>query len=340
MLAKPDLAQKRMYDMLNTRKANAGSGVADLAEKTEYPYLDMYCSDESGISVEHWCESWSVGMHRHAYYELMVVSRGSCRHIFQGVETLLIPGDAVIVPGHAAHGYALRGQISLYNCQFTPERLDARIQKKLPLAGLAARGDEQTDTDLTRPQEQLTQREQMHAAALPNYEANSSKQGVLHLSPVESTFVVSLMQHVLAAQQEGGEQGALMKQKYMEIILLELSRALAHQNQKYQVCSTANQKIIAQVLVEIEGNLTEPFDIEATARRYAFSPNYFRKLFKDITGLTPIQYLNRMRIIQACECIETQGMSIKEAAECVGLYDLNYFTRLFKKIVGCPPNKL
>lgn len=33
-------------------------------------------------------------------------------------------------------------------------------------------------------------------------------------------------------------------------------------------------------------------------------------------------------------------MPIREAAERVGIYDLNYFSRLFKKIMGCAPSKM
>lgn len=45
-------------------------------------------------------------------------------------------------------------------------------------------------------------------------------------------------------------------------------------------------------------------------------------------------------MIRACEGLESRRMSIKEAAEHVGIYDLNYFSRLFKKIIGCSPNKI
>lgn len=56
--------------------------------------------------------------------------------------------------------------------------------------------------------------------------------------------------------------------------------------------------------------------------------------------MSPIQYINRLRMIRACEGLESRRMSIKEAAEHVGIYDLNYFSRLFKKIIGCSPNKI
>lgn len=99
-------------------------------------YLDMFVTDGTGLAVERSCVAWSVAMHCHSYYELMVVGRGSCRHIFRGVETLLIPGDVVVIPSHEPHGYALKGEMSLYNCQFHPWRLDERVLADLVAASV------------------------------------------------------------------------------------------------------------------------------------------------------------------------------------------------------------
>lgn len=298
-------------------------------EKT-VPYLEMYHHDSSGISVEHWCESWSVGMHCHDYYEIMVVGRGSSRHMFRGVETLLIPGDVVVIPAHEAHGYALSGEISLYNCQFIPERLDGRCTEAIaPGPSFAAPEGE--------PFHITTEREKMHADELPRYTANSSKQGVLHLNTQALAYLISLFEHTLNEQQENN---TLLKQKYVEIILLELQKAVRHQPVCYAAASSGNQRIIAQILSEMENDLTAGFDIHETAGRYAFSPNYLRKLFTDFTGLSPVQYLNRLRMIRACEYIEFDGMNVRQAAEQVGIYDQNYFTRLFKRFIGCSPSKI
>lgn len=75
-----------------------------------------------------------------------------------------------------------------------------------------------------------------------------------------------------------------------------------HQNRKYADCSAGSQRVIAEVLSDIENNLAEPF--------------------------------------RACEGLESRRMSIKEAAEYVGIYDLNCFSRLFKKIIVYSPNKI
>ena len=301
-----------------------------MMQAAEYPYLDMYARDNSKIAVEHWQESWSVGMHRHKYYELMFIHKGSCRHMFRGVETLLIPGDAVFIPSHEPHGYALHGEISLYNCQFYPERLDEKVSE-------AVFGTVEPPTAVVQALEGLlAERESMHADILPQYEINNSKQGVLHFAPVQHSYLLSLIQRI----PENGETEALLQQKYIEVLLLEVRKATQDQDRKHRVSAAANQRAVAEVLASIETNLAEPFDIEQTAQKYAFTPNYFRKLFKDVTGLSPVQYINRLRIIRACEYIEEKGLSIRDAAELVGIYDLNYFSRLFKKIIGCTPNKL
>ncbi len=304
----------------------------------QYPYLDMFCRDDSGVSVEHWNDSWSVDMHAHDYCELMLVNRGSCRHAFHGIETLLIPGDAVLIPAHEAHGYALSGEISLYNCQFVPDRLDPGVVTLLNAHGLLHEQEQTAENAFW--EHQIADRQAMHAKSLPTYEFNSSKQGVIHLSPAELTFIVSLLEHTLSEQEEQGEDSVLLRRKYVEVILVEVQKAQHHQNRKYADCSAGSQRVIAEVLSDIENNLAEPFDIAEAAKRYAFSPNYLRKLFKDFTGVSPIQYINRLRMIRACEGLESRRMSIKEAAEYVGIYDLNYFSRLFKKIIGCSPNKI
>ena len=60
-------------------------------------------------------------------------------------------------------------------------------------------------------------------------------------------------------------------------------------------------------------------------------------LFKDVTGLTPLEYVTRIRIIKSLEFIQHDNVTIRKAAEMVGIYDPNYFTRIFKKVMGYPP---
>ena len=73
------------------------------------------------------------------------------------------------------------------------------------------------------------------------------------------------------------------------------------------------------------------------AFRLHLSSSYFRVLFKDVTGLPPVEYLNRLRIVKSLQYLQADDLSIANAAARVGIYDPNYYSRLFKKVMGVPP---
>ena len=103
---------------------------------------------------------------------------------------------------------------------------------------------------------------------------------------------------------------------------------------------TWKEEMIEMVLNKIETNMAEAFDFHAIAASQNISSSYFRTLFKDYTGLSPVDYLNRVRILRAMELLQTKQYSVVEVLEMVGIYDANYFSRLFKKIIGYPPRHL
>lgn len=312
-------------------------------EEREYPYFDMYSEDGSNIAFEYWADSRSVGLHRHGYYELLFVAQGSCRHLYNHSETLLIQGDAVVVAAHQPHGFSIHGTTRIYNCQFRLDALETAVIEELQAEDSLweiMNGSNYEDVriweDLRREREKYYQDGQLP----DSYELNSTKQGVIHLSPKEFSFIHTALQHAIDEQETPERFGPVIKRIYLEMILLELKKAKIRQNQKYHVCSGSNQKIIAEVLLYIEEHLDETLDFHAIAQHYAFSLNYFRKIFKDVTGLSPVAYVNRLRIVRACEYMQKDDLTIHEAAERVGIYDLNYFSRMFKKVMGCTPSTL
>ncbi len=311
-------------------------------DKEKYPFFSMVADDGLYISFEKWTDSRSIGMHRHNYYEILIVANGSCRHIYNGTDTLLIPGDVVVVSERKAHGFSLSGECTFYNCQFRLIELDPRVVETLRRSGYLFNAADTVTEEEEEWEESLVEREQYYQAKQlqVSYELNNTRQGVLHLSPSELSFLVSLLQQGLEEQEDPEGEHALIRVKCLEMILLELEKARSRQNQKYRVCSKANQKAIAAVLMHMEAYLDEPVEFNELAEKYSFSPNHFRKIFKDVTGFSPVAYMNRLRIIRACDYIQNQGKTIHEAAELVGIYDLNYFSRLFKKIMGCSPSKL
>lgn len=67
------------------------------------------------------------------------------------------------------------------------------------------------------------------------------------------------------------------------------------------------------------------------------SPNYLSRVFRRDTGLTPWQYLNQYRIVQAQKLLLSTDLSVTEVAQRVGFNDPAYFVRVFHKESGRAP---
>ena len=54
-------------------------------------------------------------------------------------------------------------------------------------------------------------------------------------------------------------------------------------------------------------------------------------------GMSPVEYRNRLRINRATELLKTGEYTVGEAAESVGIRDIKYFSKLFKRYAGVNP---
>lgn len=89
----------------------------------------------------------------------------------------------------------------------------------------------------------------------------------------------------------------------------------------------------------IEYNYNKPISVQDVARHMKVDRTYCWKIFRQYTGQSTQQYLMNYRINKSAELLHHSGMSLSEAAQGVGISDLNYFSRLFKKIKGISPSR-
>ncbi|MBR0598215.1 response regulator [Sinanaerobacter chloroacetimidivorans] len=89
----------------------------------------------------------------------------------------------------------------------------------------------------------------------------------------------------------------------------------------------------------IKTNYSKSITLEDVAREINVSPQYLSKLFKEETGENFIDYLTAIRIRIAKNLLESDELSVKEICYSVGYSDPNYFSRIFKRIVGATPTE-
>jgi YesN/AraC family two-component response regulator len=111
---------------------------------------------------------------------------------------------------------------------------------------------------------------------------------------------------------------------------LELPKNLSEKGQ-------VSSGIIKDAIQFLGRNYDEKLTLESMAEAVYLTPQYFSRLFKKETGMSFIDYLNKIRIEHACDfLLHSDYPSYRIATEC-GFSDSSYFTRVFSKHMKCTP---
>ena len=81
-------------------------------------------------------------------------------------------------------------------------------------------------------------------------------------------------------------------------------------------------------------------NIDDMAKMYGMSDTYFRKLFMERFGTTPLKYINSLRLEYARELLESRYYTVGEVSDMCGFNNINYFSTFIKKELGISPKKL
>lgn len=94
---------------------------------------------------------------------------------------------------------------------------------------------------------------------------------------------------------------------------------------------------IENALRYVAQNFSFAITLEDVAAEINLSPTYLSKKFKKVTGLTFKEYVNYIRIRQACQMLITTDDNVTKIAINCGFNSSNYFKDCFRRIIGVSP---
>lgn len=95
---------------------------------------------------------------------------------------------------------------------------------------------------------------------------------------------------------------------------------------------------LASVIQYIREHLTQPINVEKLCKKALMSKTVFFRVFRETFGISPVEYITRERIKLARQLLTDPSLSITEVCYQSGFNNVNYFTRLFKRMEGVPPS--
>lgn len=101
-----------------------------------------------------------------------------------------------------------------------------------------------------------------------------------------------------------------------------------------------HQDTIEQVIQTMRTHLHSPLSLEDMADIACLSPYYFSRVFHQIVGIPPGEFLATLRLDAAKRLLLTTSLSITDICFEVGYVGLGSFTTRFTQLVGVPPRHL
>ncbi|WNO10902.1 GlxA family transcriptional regulator [Teredinibacter sp. KSP-S5-2] len=96
---------------------------------------------------------------------------------------------------------------------------------------------------------------------------------------------------------------------------------------------------IVQSQIWIQSNQSKHISVQNLAEQFGMSMRSFNRRFKTATGVSPLTYVQQVRMETAKDLLKTTNLSIGEVMDKVGYHDGSYFTNLFRKIHGTTPSQ-
>lgn len=125
-------------------------------------------------------------------------------------------------------------------------------------------------------------------------------------------------------------------QRLLDLLALEFLRKIELKNDTKFNSSLFN---LTKCIHYISEHLNEELNIANLAKRYGYSPEYFSRMFKKYLGMAPIHYIINLRLENVLQLVDTEHMTILDAAYQSGFRSSSAFYKAFRAYRSTSPTK-
>ncbi len=250
-------------------------------------------------------------MHTHNFDELVFVLGGSAVHIIDDEEYPIIRGDVFVVRGNHKHGYSNEKNLHIVNVLYQREFFDSLKVEFADLPGFNA----------------LFVHE-------PYYRKKHKFKSKLHLNPQQLRKMSQFLKFMTAEQNDEWVGTSSLNEHIFIIIVINACKFFLE-------FKSPQPKVLLKISAAIdfiERNFDKQISNSLLANKADMSQGSFRYSFKKITGLSPIDYLIKLRIEKAADIMaKNNRIRVIDTAFKTGFENSAYFTKKFKEIIGMTP---
>ncbi len=255
-------------------------------------------------------EPGALYLHCHPEAELFYLEQGDITFTIEGKETVLTSGDAIFIPPNLIHN-AVNNHPELNGCNFhaTVFSTDLLMRDFFPNGQIYFDALSTARMDCIFP---LYASNPDHALLLQNLSAIAG-----YREESLETYELALTGRLL-----------FIWQSLYNLRFRDLTRSAKHHNQAPWLQSNLDY---------IKDTYADSITLDDLAAQAGFSSGYYCHRFKAATGLSPIEYLIKIRIVKSCDYLVKTDKKITEIASLCGFNTISYFNRTFLQLMGTTP---
>lgn len=160
-------------------------------------------------------------------------------------------------------------------------------------------------------------------------------QNAFFIKAENNPMIVTLIRAIFDQMQQKAEYHQECVKGLVYALLFEIAR----NNGKRETAAggKSNALQLENALDYVEEHYAESFKIVDLANECHMSETHFRRVFQQKMNMTPVEYVNFVRVKKACELIDKTDISMENVAEKVGFVTPSTFNRNFRRIIGTSP---
>ena len=171
-------------------------------------------------------------------------------------------------------------------------------------------------------------------ARLPTPPDGASKRG-LYVSPIAPSLLDTVLRLVrlLQSPAEIAVLAPMIEREILFRLLQDESSVLLHR----MVQADSQPQRIAVAIVWLRKHFHEAFRVDELARQAGMSTSGFHHWFRDITGMSPLQYQKQLRLQEARSILRNERKDVGTVSRRVGYESCSQFSREYRRLFGNPP---
>jgi AraC-like DNA-binding protein len=155
------------------------------------------------------------------------------------------------------------------------------------------------------------------------------------VTPLDADTAGAVLRFLRAAT--SGPDRRVLAPMYLSEIVYRVLQA-EQWRQLLEAATTESQNNpVTRAISYIHGHLADQLAVADLAEYACLSPSAFAHLFRDVTGMSPYQFIKSARMDQAREFLVDGDMNVSEIARAVGYSSLSHFVNEFKRHFGVTP---